>query len=136
MLAFPKWITDKNDAGMIYVRPNLGSYVDWDGDGKRDFIGAEFENAVRLYRNVGSGKPGDEPVFDNADGLVLVEPTSPQLVSGVDALDWNGDGDVDILTGQGHSGTGLRFYEHDYVMDCVNKTFPSVNVGTCEARPQ
>ena len=31
-------------------RPNLGSFVDWDGDGKKDLIGCEFEHIVRLYR--------------------------------------------------------------------------------------
>ena len=41
-----------------YVRPNLGSFVDWDGDGRRDFIVANFENNIRLYQNIGLREHG------------------------------------------------------------------------------
>jgi len=43
-----------------YSRPNMGSFVDWDGDGKKDFIGCHFENNVSFLQGTseagGSGK--------------------------------------------------------------------------------
>lgn len=119
-----------------YPRPNMGSFVDWDGDGKKDLLIGEFENRIRFLRNLGTGEPGEVPKFANATGVVLVESEggSAQMVSGVEAKDFNGDGDIDILTGQGHGASGLRFYERDYVNDMVNDTFPLVAVGRGEAK--
>ena len=117
-----------------YVRPNLGSFVDWDGDGKRDFIGCHFENSIRFYKNIGSGARDTEPQFAGPEGVVIVQGESPQMISGADAIDWNGDGDLDILTGQGHGGSGLRFYERDWIEDELNGTHPIVKVGRSETR--
>jgi VCBS repeat protein len=116
-----------------YNRPNLGSFEDWDGDGKRDLIACHFENDVRLYRNAGSGKPGDEPRFAGGDGQVILAASSPQMISGAHAVDWNGDGDLDLLTGQGHGGSGLRFFERDYLEDQLAGTSPIVTVTGIEA---
>jgi hypothetical protein len=119
-----------------YTRPNLGSFVDWDGDGKKDFIACCFENDARFYKNTGSGAAGTTPTFSNLDGVIIVQPfTSTQMVSGADAIDWRGDGDLDILTGQGHGGSGLRFYERDYINDFVNDTYPTVTVLTPDTVP-
>jgi hypothetical protein len=117
-----------------YVRPNLGSFVDWDGDGRKDFIGCHFENSVRFYRNLGSGAKGAEPQFADSEGVVIVQGESPQMISGAEAVDWNGDGDLDILTGQGHGGSGLRFYERDWIEDRINNTHPRVTVLQVERR--
>src|SRR4030095_1419432 len=65
-----------------YIRPNLGSFVDWDGDGKRDLIGCNFENSIRFHRNIGSGGRGKEPQFSDAEGITLLEGESPQMISG------------------------------------------------------
>ena len=54
------------------------------------------------------------------------------MISGAHAIDWNGDGDIDILTGQGHGGSGLRFYERDYINDFTGNTFPTTTVGTSD----
>ena len=118
-----------------YVRPNLGSFVDWDGDGKKDLIGCEFEHSIRFYRDEGSGQPGEEPKFSNPDGITIVKPYSIMMISGADAVDWNRDGDFDIITGQGHGGSGLRFFERDYIEDCLNDTHPTVTVGAFQ-RPK
>jgi hypothetical protein len=117
-----------------YIRPNLGSFVDWDGDGKKDFIGCHFENSVRFYRNVGSGNPKAEPQFPSAEGIVILQSWAPQMISGADAVDWNQDGDVDILTGQGHGGSGLRFFERDYIEDELNGTHAVVTICGVEAK--
>ena len=119
-----------------YVRPNLGSFVDWDGDGKQDLIACEFEHSIRFYKNEGSRRPGEEPVFSDPDGITIIKPYSIMMISGVDAVDWNGDGDLDVLTGQGHGGSGLRFYERDYIEDCANDTHPIVKVAAFQqAKP-
>jgi hypothetical protein len=118
-----------------YVRPNLGSFVDWDGDGIRDLVGCHFENSIRFYRNVGTGAPGDEPRFADPEGVVLLQGESPQMISGADAVDWNGDGDLDLLTGQGHGGSGLRFYERDWIEQERRSRHLRVTVLTDEARP-
>jgi len=118
----------------MYTRPNLGSFVDWDGDGKKDLIACNFENNIRLYRNVGSGKKGRTPRFDWRQGTFLVKPFSVMMTSGADVVDFNSDGDLDILTGQGHAGSGLRFYEHDYIHDWMNDSFPTVTIRTAQKK--
>jgi hypothetical protein len=117
-----------------YVRPNLGSFVDWDGDGRRDLIGCHFENSVRWYRNLGGGAPGEEPRFDDPEGVTILQASSPQMISGADIVDWNGDGDLDLLTGQGHGGSGLRYYERDWIDDELRGTHPRGRVGPLETR--
>lgn len=136
ILSGPKWI--KGGGKVIsYTRPNVGSYVDWDGDGKKDFIACEFEANVRFYKNVGSGQRGDEPRFETAAGQIIVEPwTRTQMISGAHAVDWNGDGDIDILTGQGHGGSGLRYYERDYIEDRFHDTPPKVGVSAAQRRAE
>ncbi len=129
VLAYPSWIRAGGKI-ITYTRPNLGAFVDWDGNGVKDFIGCHFEGNVRLYVNTGSGAPGVNPQLTPTNGIILVEPfVTTQMISGADALDWRGDGDIDLLTGQGHGGAGLRFYERDAVNDFVNGTAPSVTVG-------
>jgi hypothetical protein len=120
---------------VAYVRPNLGSFVDWDGDGRRDLIGCHFENSIRFYRNLGSGAPGEEPRFADPEGVVILQGESPQMISGADAVDWNGDGDLDLLTGQGHGGSGLRFYERDWIEDELRGTHPAVSIRKAEKKP-
>lgn len=132
VLDFPKWIRAGADTGKIisYSRPNLGSYVDWNGDGKKDFIACEFERNARVYINTGSGNANEEPQFaSSAEGITIVQPATTQMMSGADALDFNKDGDIDILTGQGHGQSGLRFYERSYINNTLNNTQPVVTAG-------
>lgn len=118
---------------VTYTRPNLGSFVDWDGDGKKDFIGCNFENNVRFYKNIGTGAPNQVPTFAaDAEGVTILRDYCIMMISGADVKDWNGDGDLDILTGQGHGGSGLRFFERDYIEDVLNNTLPLCTVTSVE----
>jgi hypothetical protein len=130
--ANPSFAAAKNIGLTPYMRPNLGSFVDWDGDGKKDLIACEFEHSIRFYKNVGTGRVGEEPKFSNPDGIKIVKPYSIMKISGADAIDWNQDGDIDIITGQGHGGSGIRFYERDYIEDTINNTHPIVSVEEFE----
>jgi hypothetical protein len=142
VLAYPKWLrAGPHNAVITYSsRPNLGSFVDWDGDGRKDLIACEFEHNARFYRNTASPDPGTEPRYtESYDGQYIVQPWTVQMMSGADAIDFNRDGDIDIITGQGHGGSGLRFYERDYINDFVNEkaglnTWPLVTAGEPESR--
>jgi hypothetical protein len=83
-----------------------------------------------------SGTPGTEPEFADPEGTVILQASSPQMISGVDVLDWNGDGDLDLLTGQGHGGSGLRFFERDWIEDELHDSHPLVTVQAVEAKPK
>ena len=109
--------------------------MDWDGDGKPDLIGCSFENSIRFYRNIGSGAPNSEPQFADPEGAVILQGESPQMISGVDAVDWDGDGRLDLLTGQGHGGSGLRFYDRDWIEDELHGTHPVVKMLGVETKP-
>jgi hypothetical protein len=129
VLGPPRWVRlgVEGAAGGI-LRPNLGDFADWDGDGARDLIVCEFENLCRVFRNTTGGAPGRKPLFAAAPGLKVLAPWTAQMISGADAVDWNGDRDLDLLTGQGHGGSGLRFFERDYIDDVLNGTLPVVTV--------
>jgi len=129
VLAYPSWVQAGGQI-IIYSRPNMGNFVDWDGDGIKDFIGCHFENNIRFYRNTGSGGQGAEPQLNPAAGDIIVEPPcKTQMISGADVVDWRGDGDLDIITGMGHGGGGLIYYERDYIEDWQNNSYPTVSVG-------
>jgi len=136
VLAYPKWLRADGDI-ITYTRPNMGSFVDWDGDGIKDFIGCDFENNIRFYQNIDSGAPNNEPQLYPAGGQIIVEPfCKTQMISGADVVDWRKDGDLDIVTGQGHGGCGLRYYERDYIEDWQYNTFPIVSFGLYDPPPQ
>jgi hypothetical protein len=58
------------------------------------------------------------------------------MISGADAIDWNGDGDLDLVTGQGHGGSGLRFFERDWLEDQARGAHPLVTLEEFQTRPK
>ena len=125
----PRWVKlGPVESPADLLRPNLGDFVDWDGDGARDLIVCEFENLCQVFRNTTGGGPGRKPLFAGGPGVTILSSPTAQLISGADAVDWNGDGDLDLLTGQGHAGSGLRFFERDYLDDVAQGTLPVVTV--------
>jgi VCBS repeat protein len=139
VLAAPRWIKAGPGRGRVidFDRPNLGSCVDWDGDGLPDLIASEFERDVRLFRATGRNQRRGHLRFESsANGTALVKPWTSEMISGADAVDWTRDGNIDILTGQGHGGSGLRFYSRDFIEDSVNATAPVVTIRRAQGRPR
>ena len=91
----------------LRVHGDAGPFAcDWDGDGKLDLLVGSGDGSVWFYRNIGTGK-----VPKLAAGFQLVPPgeahfgaDAPKeprrgIRAKVCAVDWNGDGRLDLLVG-------------------------------------
>lgn len=84
--------------------------VDWDGDGLTDLLcgsfgdsyGEDLGGGVWVYRNVGKlGAPkfGEAMTLIPASTKGQTEPTRPDAGLYADAVDYDGDGDLDLIVG-------------------------------------
>jgi hypothetical protein len=80
---------------------------DLDRDGRRDLVLGEWYSSVRLYANVGTDT---NPVFTTY--INLVEPDPDSFLNGnpprVNFTDWDGDGDLDMITCDYYGSVFLR----------------------------
>lgn len=75
--------------------------ADWNGDGKLDLVVGTFAGSFYLFVGEGGGKFRPEPARLMADGKPLDVPGAhgdPFVV------DWDGDGDLDLLSGSNSGG--------------------------------
>jgi len=81
--------------------------LDLDRDGKRDLVLGEWYSSVRLYSNVGTDT---NPVFNTF--INLVEPDPDSFSNGnpprINFTDWDGDGDLDMITYDYYGSVFLR----------------------------
>lgn len=83
--------------------------VDWDGDLQLDIVTGNFEGTFYLFRGEGKGKfqPKAE-LIKTGDKPLKVESSDPTKHEGYHSdpfiIDWDGDGDLDLLTGAASGG--------------------------------
>lgn len=91
---------EKNIIENICTRP---SAVDWDGDGDLDLVVGNFAGGFYLFTGAGGGKFDPTP-----QALVTGEKGEPLKIRGVHSdpfpIDWDGDGDLDLLSGSSDGG--------------------------------
>jgi FG-GAP-like repeat len=75
--------------------------VDWDGDGHLDLVVGNFSGTFYWFKGQGKGKFAPRPEMIRSGG-------SPLRIEGQHsdpfAIDWDGDGDLDLLSGSSNGG--------------------------------
>lgn len=82
----------------ICTRP---SAVDWDGDGDLDLVVGNFSGTFYLFAGEGEGKfqPKPTQIMAGEEPLRISAAHSDPFV-----IDWDGDGDLDLLSGTSNGG--------------------------------
>lgn len=89
--------------------------VDWDGDGNKDLLLGEEFGHLYFYRNIGTD---EDPVFNGKTEVTANGFTFEDICycrTRVDVVDWDEDGTLDLIAGQGYSDTSNQtnvFYCH------------------------
>jgi hypothetical protein len=103
----------------ICTRPTA---VDWDGDGKLDLITGNFTGTFYLFRGEGHGRflPKGELIICGEEPLKIDGGEHPRAIRGHSGwvghsdpflIDWDRDGDLDLLSGS--SAGGVQWAENE-----------------------
>lgn len=97
----PLIIPFEDRANMIDAICTRPSAVDWDNDGDLDLVVGNFRGSLFLFEGDGKGKFTPEPTLIETAG-------EPLAIEGYHSdpfpIDWDGDGDLDLLSGSSKGG--------------------------------
>lgn len=95
--------TDGSDDALIDRICTRPFAVDFDGDGDLDIVTGNFRGTFAWFAGEGAGKFAPAPTWIEADGQRI----SVELHSDPFLVDWDGDGDLDLLSGSGDAAVVL-----------------------------
>ena len=92
-------------SGIFHTKPAI---ADWDNDGLPDILAGDGIGRISFYRRLGK-----DPSKYAAPQMLYAgdKPLDTLWTAACDVVDWDGDGDLDIISGEEEKG-GVLFYEN------------------------
>lgn len=100
LIITPRADGDGAPIGKICTRPTA---VDLDGDGSLDIVSGNFDGTFAFFRGAGKGRFAAKNTWLEADG----QPLRVEMHSDPFFVDWDADGDLDLVSGSAGGGVFL-----------------------------